>query len=252
MDALALSRELHISAFTMKGRETTPAATERVLVAAEIDAERAGNSEEAARIKGTREGLTGLRLRGRQRKTDPIDRITNDPRLRQAAQSLRIAAEKITGAAAPIVAAPEEPKDPVQSYFDRLPSLKNAPAVPDPINRWNKAPRVAEGECPPTWPPKPVKDTRGAPKQHIAEAIFSAIRDKRTGDRHRGIWKAALDPFGTIELKAAIFGVIVERRSIRWACIECGLPSNGRHTTALKRHVVIALTEAAQHLDDRA
>lgn len=244
----------------MKGRETTPAATERVLVAAEIDAERAGDTEEAARIKGTREGLTGLRLRGRQRKTDPIDRITNDTRLRQAAQQLRIAAERITGADPAILAPPEVPKDPVQSYFDRLPSLKNPPAVPDPINRWNKAPRTTrrgengedvKADCPPTWPPKPVKDTRGAPKQRIAEAIFSAIRDKRSGDRNRGIWRAALDPFATIELKAAIFGVIVERRSLRWACLECGLSTNGRHMGVLKRHVVIALKEAAQHLDDR-
>lgn len=259
-----------LAPFIMDDDQATPAATERALREGLRAARMKGDKAEEARIKGhfndsesqiSDGGPTGLRYAHRPRKVDPIHELIADRRLRHAADCLRRCMEAIS-TGKPVSLEPfKTPPDPKETPEDKLPPIKNPPAVPDPKNRWVKAKRTMtrtkDGrdiklDCPPTWPPKPVKRVRGMPKQFIAESVFRAIQWKREGDNRTKLWRICLDSFATWEMREAIWGIIIERRSLTWACKHTDLAPNGRHKRIIKLNLVAALDRVALHLEEGA
>jgi len=248
---------LELAPFIMGDHQSTPEASEQALRDGLTAAQHKGDTAEAARIEKHLgdAGPTGLRYAHRPRSVDPIRDLITDRRLRHAAEALRSAAESISTGRPVSIEPYVAPKDPELSNDDRLPPIKNPPSIPDPKNRWTKAKRTLDAQgnkvdCPPTWPPKPVKATKGMPKQFIAEAIYQAIHKKRSGDRRTTLWRICLDTFGTWPMREAIWGIIIERRSLRWACKYTGLSGNGRDVRIIKLNLVAALDRVAQHLDE--
>lgn len=250
---------LEVAPFIMEDHQATPEATERALKAGSIAAFRKGDLAESKRIEDHLgdSGVTGLRYAHRQRRIDPIETLITDRRHRHAAWMLRTAVEGIFSGRHVDLVPFKEPKDPEEKPEDLLPSIKNPPTPPDPKNRWTKAKRTLDingnkVDCPPTWPPKPVKRDRGMPTQFIAEAIYAAIRMKEGEDRRKVLWRVALDTFETWRMREAIWGIIIERRSLTWACKYTGLAINGRHKRIVKQNLVAALDRVAQHLEGGA
>lgn len=250
---------LEVAPFIMRDHHVTPSATEKALREGMEHARYAGDDVEADRIEKHLgdAGPTGLKYAHRPKTYDPIELLITDPRLKHAADSLRRAAEGVFTGRSVVLESYKPPKDPEVAAEDLLPAIKNPPTPPDPKNRWTTAKRTLDingnkVDCPPTWPPKPVKRGRGMPKQFIAEAIFSAIHTKRDGDRRTRIWRVCLDTFETWRMREAIWGIIIERRSLTWACKYTGLAINGRHKRIVKQNLVAALDRVAQHLDEGA
>lgn len=250
---------LELAPFIMDDRQATPGATEQALRDGLTAAQRKGDVLEAKRIENHLgdAGPTGLRYSHRQRRIDPVEELITDRRLRHAAQMLRTAAEGLETGRDVRLEPFKEPKNPPIDPDDNLPSIKNPPSPPDPKNRWTKAKRTLDAhgnkvDCPPTWPPKPVKPAKGMPKQFIAEAVYAAIRRKEGDDRRKVLWRVALNTFATWPMREAIWGIIMERRSLGWACKHTDLSVNGRHRRIIKLNLVAALDRVAQHLEEGA
>lgn len=252
-----------LAPFIMRDHDATPDASERAMRAGIYAAEKKGDVAEAKRLRRHFDangnvrstGPTGLRFAHRERRFDPIDEIITNRRLRHAVDVLRSVAESLATGRHVTVEPYREPADPELTDDERLPPIKNPPNVPDPKNRWTKARRTLDKhgnkvDCPPTWPPKPVKAVRGMPRQFIAEAIYAAIRKKEGDDRRKVLWRVCLDTFETWGMREAIWGIIMERRSLRWACKYTGLLSDGRHVRIIKLNLVSALERVAQYLDE--
>jgi hypothetical protein len=137
------------------------------------------------------------------------------------------------------------------------------PTPADPKNRWSKAKptmrerKLPDGttervkvECPTTWRPKNPKRVKAAPTQYIAEMIYAAGAEANGRDSRKGLWRAALDAFVTPEMKAAVFDMIVNRKSPKACLPDVGLSSNGRNTKVMKENLVAALEDAALYLDE--
>lgn len=146
---------------------------------------------------------------------------------------------------------------------DCLPSLKNPPSPPDPINRWRKAKRAqnADGspaECPTTFKPKQPKRVPGRPVQWVEIQALRNVFEGQSDHGAQSLWQAALEGFPKPEWKEAFVGVIVFRMSWRKAIEHLGsgakvkgstLSANARGDKLMRQAVVGVLERAAQHIE---
>jgi hypothetical protein len=167
---------------------------------------------------------------------DPLERFIQERHLRRAVDALRNEAERNYRALSPRMIA--EPIEDDENERERTrKELKEPPASPDPINRWRIAHPVGAGECPRTFAPKNIKRHKSAPRQFIAERVYAAARDQ--GEWR--LWRIALDGYTSTGMKNAIAGMILDRMSLRDACLEAGLSNSGRNLKLMKANVTASI-----------
>lgn len=264
---------LELAPFIMEDHQASPKHTRRSINAGIEAAWRKGDTDEADRLEkhlDDNNGATGLRVRRR----DTVYQKVSDRRLLRACDTMRNVAEaQSTGRMIVVPPPPESREDEEEKRRKELPAIKNPPRPADPIDRWRtgqptmKRVKRKDGTavdvkraCPRTFPPKPVKTTRGMPKQYIAEHIYGASKRLQADARRASLWRVwdvalrSLDP----ELADIMRDIIIDCISMNRACemvyatpeTKKPFKASKRQHDTMRQHLVGVLERAAQYLEE--